>query len=461
MFDLETAIQTWLHSLRLERALRDADIAELEDHVRDHVESLVSKGHTPESAFRESIMRLGGRLDIGHAYQDIYWNKVHQNGRWRSELQARLSITRHYLVIALRAVRRQKLQAGLNVLGLSLGFAACLIIGLYVHDELRFDDFNKLGDRVYRVASSWGGYPFATSTMRLGPAMQEDFLEIDSYVRVYKTEKLLQYGDERFQIKNVFYSDSTLWQVFDFDLLRGSTTEALKSPDAIVLTKSVADRLFGIEDPLGKQILVDNMWTGEVTGVVSDPPSQSHIQYQAFISMTTAEERLPPGLWQDWFWTGGYTYIALNPGVNVMQMSARLPEFREKHMGDTGRELGMHYDLFLEPLPDIYLHSRAAVPIGPMGSADRVRIFLSIGLLILLLAGFNFTNLATAGSISRAREIGVRKVVGAQNRQLTGQFLMESVVTCLISFVIALATVRLSMSFLSELSGKVLTISPL
>ncbi len=173
MFDLETAIQTWLHSLRLERALRDADICELEDHVRGHIESLVSKGHTPESAFRESIKRLGGRLDIGHAYRDIYWNKVHQDGRWRSELLARLSITRHYLVVALRAVRRQKLQAGLNVLGLSLGFAACLIIGLYVHDELRFDDFNRRADRVYRVAASWGGDPFATAAMRMGPAMEE------------------------------------------------------------------------------------------------------------------------------------------------------------------------------------------------------------------------------------------------------------------------------------------------
>jgi len=461
MFNLETAVATWLHSIKMERSLKEDDILELEDHLRNHIEELLSEGRTPEDSFREAIKRIGGRLEIGHAYQDIFWNKVHHRGSLQAELKARWTILVHYLKIGFRNLKRQRLLAGLNILGLAAGFSAILFIGLYVDDELKFDAMHEKADRIYRVEAIWDGDPFASSAMRTGPTLLRDFPQIESMVRLYHQEPLLQFDDRKVILKQAWYADSSLLNIFDFEVISGDSRTMLSRPGTIVLTESTARHLFGENNPLGEQILVDNAWSAEVTGVLKDASLRSHLPFEAFISLTTSEQRLPGDIWRDWFWTESYTYVLLAENVDASALSANFTDFEEEHIDPIGREQGMQYDLSLEKLSNLYLHSDALVPPGPTGNGGRIPVFVGIGILILLLAGFNFTNLATASSITRTKEIGVRKTMGAASGQLTGQFLLESVLTSLSGFLVALLAVRMALPFVSRIAGKQLSFDEL
>jgi putative ABC transport system permease protein len=380
-------------------------------------------------------------------------------------------MVRNYIKIALRNLFRNKLYSLINLLGLAIGMAACLMIFLWVRDELSYDRFHQNAERIYRVERKFdfrdmhGQAPITSGPY--GPAMVGDYPEIENFVRLDKEELSIKDHRNIFRKQPLIFADNSIFEVFDFRLEEGVPQTALIQPNSIVLTRENALKYLGTEDALGKSLTLD--WNGtltdfQITGILEKIPPSSHVQFDMLVSLSTyPEERLSP-----WFNNFLYTFVLLKEVVSVEDLQGKFPALMTKYMAadfiavvGTDADINEVFQLKLYPLLDIHLQPSEQFEIEPQGSLTSVYIFSAIALLILIIACINFMNLSTARANKRAREVGIRKTVGAVKRQLWGQFVGESVLLAVIALVLAVLLIGLFIPLFNTISNKSLSVTHL
>ncbi len=368
---------------------------------------------------------------------------------------------KNYLKIAARNLLKYKGYSLINIGGLAIGIACCLLITLWVIHELSYDRFHSNADRIYRVAEIFREdgkivEESASIPFPIGPALQQEFPNLKS-VRFYKTfEKipLLRYGEKSFYEERLYFADSTLFDVLSFPLVQGNPKTALTAPLSIVLTESSARKYFGDENPLGKILRFEDQLDFTVTGVARDVPATSHIQFDFVASLLNIRDLFRASGttfgWRGWYWNPCYTYILLPPEYSREQFDALLPGFIQKYADENLRG---NLSLYLQTLTGIHLHSNLYKEISVNGNERTVYLFAMVAVFILLLACINSMNLATARSIKRTKEISVRKVVGANRSQLMRQFLGESMLISALAAILAFILVEASLPVFARISG--------
>ncbi|MXY49223.1 MAG: FtsX-like permease family protein [Gemmatimonadetes bacterium] len=357
-----------------------------------------------------------------------------------------------YITIAIRHMAREKGYTAINVLGLAVGLVCAMLIFLYVSFELSYDRYHEKADRLYRVAVNND----ARTPPALGPALQADFPEITGLVRLLPTTGtwIMKHDEKIYYENRVYWADNALFDIFTVPLIRGDSRTALEAPYSVVISEDTARKYFGEEDPMGKTIIADNgfmMLT--VTGVMENTPQNTHFQADFFISLTSASQE-DLGYWS---WINFYTYIALSVDHSQAAIEERLPGFVNRHIGEGLRERGGSFELFLQPVTDIHLHSNLEHETGANSDITYVYILSAIALFILSVACINFINLSIARFAGRTREVGLRKVFGAYRFQLIRQFLGESVLVTAMALVIALAAILLISPYFDSFAGKPVT----
>ncbi|MBP1670395.1 MAG: hypothetical protein H6Q21_2761, partial [Bacteroidetes bacterium] len=357
-----------------------------------------------------------------------------------------------FLKTAIRNIFRHKSYVLINIIGLSVGIACSLLIMLFIRHELSFDKFNEKYNRIYRIilegkmgeTEIQGAYTPAP----MAKTLVADFPEVEAAIRMERwNEVLFRIEDKKYVEKNVMLADSSFFAVFSIPLLRGNPGKVLAEPHTLVLTEKIASKYFGKEDPIGKQLRINSdtsIYT--VTGVMADVPENSHFEFNilmSFLSHWRAKE-------ESWLSNSFATYVLLKEGASAEEFEKKMPALVEKYIGPQvvktlGIDLeqfaatGNRYGFFVQPLSDIHLNP------------SIIYIFTLVSLIIIIVACINYMNLATARSVNRSREVGMRKVVGSSRRLLVWQFLLESVILCLISLAFALILVELVMPYYNNL----------
>jgi putative ABC transport system permease protein len=358
---------------------------------------------------------------------------------------------KNYVLVALRNFRRRLGFASINIVGLGVGIACCAVIALYVWGELSYDRFHEDADQIYRIESDWGtGFSLPATNWRFVEALRTDRPDLTSVALVRSTNQVIRREGMMFREPAVLYAEPTFFDVFSFRLERGDEATALVEPYAIVLSNEMAKKYFGSEDPVGQTLI---MYTSNqeftVTGIIASPPGPTHLPLDALISFQTLETL---GWTEDQHWGNNSvnTYFRLASHEYAAGLTALFPEVIERHAGENwnGSTLG------LQRLTDIHLHSNHSAELSPGGKPAYVTLFSVIALFILLLAGVNFVNLSTARSLERAREVGVRKSMGAFGGQLSRQFLSEAVLLAVAGLLVAVVLVALAVPMLTGLVGR-------
>lgn len=380
---------------------------------------------------------------------------------------------RNYLKIALRNLAKHKVNTSINVAGLAIGMACCLLIVLYVRDEVSYDQHWANGERIYRMALE-RRYPGRSTKYAIIPpsyaqSVKKDIPEIEQTTRVFSAGTnapvLLKLDGRTVEEHNFMVVDSTFFQVFQTPLLRGQPNQVLSRPNTVVLTESTAKRLFGQANPIGKMLEFVRGPKLEITGICLDPVHNAHFTYN-FLSSTKG---FPQAEQTNHIGFSAHTYLLLRPNTNPETVEAKLPAVVEKYAaGEVERTFGVSYPdyikagngyyYFLQPVRTIHLDSHLEAEHQPNGSRSLVSIFSIIAVFVLLIACINFMNLATARSSERAREVGIRKALGSTTQQLAAQFLTESVLLSLFSLVIAGLLVASLLASFNTIAGKSLSL---
>ncbi|MCG8605226.1 ABC transporter permease [bacterium] len=384
------------------------------------------------------------------------------NGR-TSILYEEVMMLGNYFKIAFRNLLKYRAYSFINICGLAVGIAFCILILLFVQDELSYDRHHERADRIFRVVldlqTPGSKSEFASTPAALAPAMQADIPEVESTVRFYKYfgGATVSYGEKRVYEDRFFFADPSVFQTFSLSFLEGDPKTALNGPFKIVLTEAIAQKYFGRENPLGKRIVVNDTLDFQVGGIISDLPLQSHFRLDFLASFETWEAMVPD-LKNRWAPHMYYTYVLLRAGVSASQVADKLPELVERR---TNLSSGWSFNFSLQSLTDIHLLSHRDGELRPNGNIKYIYIFTVTALLILLIACVNFMNLATARSANRSREIGMRKVLGAFRRQLVGQFLGEALLLSFLATLLALLLAEGALPLLNQIAGKTLSLASL
>ena len=373
---------------------------------------------------------------------------------------------RHYLKVSGRNLVRYKTYSLLNVLGLAIAMASSVMIFQYVLFEKGYDSFHSHADRIFRVrfdyyqnGQSEGGR--ASTYSAVGPALAQDYPEVESFARVIASSygAILTYFDRVYQEKKVLYAEATFLKMFSFPLVKGDVEAALSQPNTIVISESVARRIFGHEDPIGKiiKVFVEEAASMQVVGVFKDIPENSHMKFDVLISYATT---YPWGWTQnDWGQINTYTYIMLHDGTNFHELQAKLPAFIEKYEGDALRSTNSREELTLQPLKDIHLYSDLGGELEVNGNPVLIFFLTIMGVFIVLIAWINYINVSSANVLDRLKEVGIRKVIGASYSQITSQFLFDTAMINCVALVAAVIIIVISQSYLELLFGKTLTLN--
>ncbi|MEP7107190.1 MAG: ABC transporter permease [Ferruginibacter sp.] len=366
---------------------------------------------------------------------------------------------KNYLKIALRNLWKNKAFSAINIIGLAIGMAACLVIMIFVFYERSFDNFHSKNiyrlNEVQKFEGMGASQKVALSMFPMGPTLKIEFPEIKNFTRINWNQKVqMTYQDKRFYLPQMFFVDSTFLEIFDFKLIKGNKLTALQKPNSVVLTEASVEKLFGKEDPIGKTVshFGNDTSSFTVTGVIQNVPANSQLQFDGLFSFNTIYR-------PDWMnnWGGNWlnTYLELVPNTNVAALEKRFPAYLKKYMsqGDNWK----NYELFLISLKDVHA---GAADIGldyinhQKFDKKYANIFSLVALIVLVIACINFMNLSTARSAERAKEVGIRKTVGAERLQLAIQFIGETVLLSLIAMVFAVILVILSLSYVDDLSQR-------
>jgi putative ABC transport system permease protein len=366
---------------------------------------------------------------------------------------------KNYFKIAFRNLWRHRVFSFINVMGLTVGMTACLLIFLYVRFELSYDKFHPKADRIYRMVAdlktpSETVYPSGPA-WAVGPHLQYDLPEVEAFTRVNYDNLLIRKGDIKFTEEEAIAADSAFFRIFNFKLLKGDARTALTQPFSLVLSETAAKKYFGKADPMGQTVLISgDGHPAIITGVMKDMPDNTLIKSQVVLSMSTITQFYAKDINDQWGNYGAYTFVLLKPGTNALALQKKLPAFLEKWNGTEMRKMQMFPTLLLEPLKDVYLKSTRD---SSKGNLMNVYVFSIIALFILVIACINFINLTTARASERAKEVGIRKVAGAVRGQLARQFIGESVIICLIAFLLTLGLSSLLLSSFNQLAGKIIS----
>ena len=382
---------------------------------------------------------------------------------------------RNYLKVALRNLLRFKTYSFINIAGLAIGIACCLLILLYIKNELSYDRFNKKADRIYRINQD---LKFGTTELALpvvpdlmGPLLKQDFPQVEEYARIYNWggKKLVKKENNFNTEMETAYVDSTFFKVFTFKTVAGNTNKVLNEPNTVVITESIAKKYFNTADAVGKFIeTTDNGRTlYKVTAVIKDMPYNSHFRFDFLFPMQNLDYD-----WGNLVSSNFHTYLLLKKGINYKDFENNLETFNKKYVYPYAQRYlhitkeefdraGNKLKYSLIPLTDIHLYSKRIQEISPAGTIQYVYIFSAVALFIMLIGCINFMNLSTARSANRAREVGIRKVLGTGKRDLIYQFLTESILTAFIAVILAVAIVYNVLPFFNNLSGKELNTSNL
>ena len=351
---------------------------------------------------------------------------------------------KNYIKIAFRNIKKNKAYSLLNILGLATGMAAFVLIFLYVQHELSFDRHHDNADNIYRVVQHqpgnmyMGSEMFGVTAAPLAPALEQEFPEVIYATRFSRTrDALLSYSEKTLIVPTLHWTDPNTFKIFSIDLIKGNPETSLSDPTSILFSESLAKKYFGEEDPLGKTITYIEKHDFKVTGVFKDLPKNSHFIIEAMVpfnTLATIENRRM----DQWSSNSFYTYFLLRGDADPDALEAKFPAFIDKYAGDDIWSHGDEKTTFsLQPLTKIHLHSQINFEISPNSDIRYIYLFSSIAFLILVIACINYMNLATARSAKRTREVGMRKVVGAQRKQLVGQFLGESMLLTSLALILA------------------------
>ena len=363
---------------------------------------------------------------------------------------------KNYFKMAWRSLLKQKGFSFINIFGLATGMACSLLIFLFVKDETSYDRFHHDAGHIYRVVKDFvnddgSRLPDATTPPALAPAMQKDIPEVAITTRVFPgwgANFLIKYGDKKISEDKLYRVDSSFFDVFTFPFVHGNAKDAFKEVQSIVLTESSAKRYFGNDNPVGKILQIDRLGNLMVTGVIKDVPHASHFHFDFLIST----RKFGGNIDADWGFYNFYTYAKLKPNSDITAFSKKVQDVYKRNTTD-GTNI-----FYVQPLTDIHLTSNLKWELEPNSDKLYVYVFTVIGIFILLIAGINYVNLTTAKASVRAKEIGVRKVTGALRSSLIAQFLVESVITCLLAAVLAVIFAQLLLPVANALTLKQLTV---
>jgi len=368
----------------------------------------------------------------------------------------------NYLKTAWRNIRKQKGYSVINLSGLAIGMACCLLILLYVQDELSYDRYHENADRIYRVVidAEVGGSlsQLALCPFAAPPVFAEEIPEVESFVRMVGIgrRQIIEYEEQSFEEEGIFLADETFFDIFTHSFLDGNPENALEQPGAVVLTQDTARRLFGEEDAIGKTLTFAPVGDLHVTGIIQNIPRNSHFRFNYLISFNSLSQKQRTGL-EQWLSVQGWAYLMLVDGTDEQSVQDKIPEIVENHTGQQARKFGISMQFRIQKMTDIHLRSKLQGEIESTGDIVYVYVFSAIALFILLIACINFMNLSTARSANRAREVGLRKVFGAFRKNLIGQFLSESMLLSLAALVLAVGLASVALPLFNNFAGKEMT----
>lgn len=367
---------------------------------------------------------------------------------------------KNYFKIAWRNLVKSKAFSLINILGLTIGITVCMMIFLFIMNEFSVDNFHANNKNIYRVmrsfdsaksAAPWLSGPYATALMNDYPG------EIKKAVRVMPSNDLVSFNNTSFNEKKVYVADPGFFEMFSFPLLRGNAATALKEPNSIVLTETTAKKYFGsIDNAMGKVVEMDKHYQLKVTAIAKNVPSNSSLDFDLVVPLSNWYNEPWFSVWIN---NNNFTYVLLDDHADKAQLEKRFPQFMQKYMGDDMKRLGAVFSLKLTPLKDVYFDNASSFDPIKHGDKTVVYIFLSIAVLILLIACINFMNLSTIRAVERSKEVGLRKVMGALRNHLVLQFIGESILLTFISCLLSVGLLELIMPLYSQLLGYTLTVS--
>ncbi len=377
---------------------------------------------------------------------------------------------RNFIITAWRNLRGNKAFSFINIFGLSVGLTCCMLIGAYLYSELTYDTYPEQANHIYRVALHSNGSnaaaDFPSVDIAVGPGIKNVFPEVLAFTRLTQRGPVfVKYNENSFKENNIALIDSNFFQLFSIPLVEGDTKTALTQPKTIVLTRAFAKKYFGDAPAVGKSITVGRDLL-KVTGLIDKIPDDSHFHADAFMSLATYNTPSTPQTWSN---VGDFTYVLLDKNADPKKLEAGFRKLTAEHVvPEIQHDMGVSlaeaqksvntFIFFLQPLTDIHLHSATKYEFEANGDINYVYIFAALTIFILLLACINFTNLSTASAAKRAREIGIRKVLGSEKNQLIRQFLTESVLLTFLAMLLAIGMVYLLLPYFNDLSGKHITI---
>jgi putative ABC transport system permease protein len=378
---------------------------------------------------------------------------------------------KNYFKIACRNLVKNKFYTFINITGLAVGVATCLLIFLYVLNEMSYDRHNTNANRIYRVNNEvkFGGnyFDLAQAPALMGPTMVEEFPEVEEYTRLrWHNSFLVRKGNENINEGRIAFADSTLFGVFSLPMLSGDPKVALREPNSLVITERIARKYFNSVDVVGKSMLINDVENYKITGVIKDIPAQSHFNFDFFVAMSgNADSRN-----DNWLNENYNTYVLLKKTADVKKLEPELNRMMDRHVGpqlksvvnvslDEFAKSGGFIRASLTPLTRIHLHSNKKGELSGNGNIQFVYIFSAIAVFILLIACVNFMNLSTARSSNRAKEVGVRKVLGSLRKNIIRQFLTESLLMSFIAFSFAAVIAWLLLPYFNQLAGKTIHVN--
>jgi putative ABC transport system permease protein len=383
----------------------------------------------------------------GFISDSIYWRGV---------------MIKNYLRTALRIVSKQKVFSFISISGLALGMACCFVILIYLTGEMNYDTFHDDYDSIYRLVRKMPDIHGPSTRNPMAPALREDFPEIDLAVRTWLLDDpwTFRVGENGFQQEGIIFADADFFKFFSFEFISGDSDNPLESPFSVVLTKSASQKYFGMEDPIGKTISFDGEFDLNVTAVIENAPNNTHLQFEVVIPMEGFNriagyiygyDASTYRLTDEWTWGMLNTYLKLHKSADPARLEQKFPDFLKKY-APYNKEL-LDETLYLQPVKDIHLFSQYRSSKDKISDIKFIYVISAIGLVILLMSCFNYINLTTARFSARIREIGIRKVVGAQRKQLVTQFLMESSIFSLIAFILSFALIILFAPVINDILG--------
>jgi len=461
MFDLETAIKQWKKTLAGNPGLEDGQRAELENCLRDEISDFISRGLSPEEAFRRVSTEIGTADEMGHEFFKVYAKRRYGPPSWKQTSFAP-ALLWNYFKITLRKIKRQKGYSIINTAGLAIGLACCALMMLWLQNEKSFDRFHSNRDSIYRMIKETRTSEKTTLDARtpypLGDAILGKVPEVMNFTRyqgVIGWE--MTYGDKTFFNDNIGTADATFFEIFSFPFVQGDLKTALSDRYSIVVTESMAHKYFGTDEPMGKVMTMqEGRHAFKVTGVIRDVPENSHLRFDCIIPITNFLEWWDgtPG---DWNMIMFYTYVQLESNGVAAAAGPKIAAVLNENTPESKSSIR------LQSLMDVHLKSNFEWDLDnyAQGSQSTLTIFTLAALGVLLLAIINFMNLSTARSSNRAKEVGLRKVSGAKRTDIMGQFLGESVVLAFLGLGLALILVDIGLPFFNKLSGKAIAFSGL